>query len=691
MYKVSVVTPFHNVDMGMFQKAADSMRAQTIGFENVEWVIVVHNCEPQYLPQLQEMFKDEKNVLIKELNNEARTPSSPRNYGMKFVTAPYVGYLDGDDSYTTDCLEVVVREAVETQSQVVTFRREYELEKETLFAANEIQAWDLTEWRIVMDHDNLQKDNMFSSPQFITSRLFDVSFLRNHNITFSEEIIWAEDFMFASECLLQADRVCYLPQFIGYHYFINSGSMVQNKQKSFDELVSYFKGVNTMLDFLDSYQVDFNVTGQFLYIVLAQYILSSDLTVEQRKVLCDLAAPYINRFVMLPKRKTYTPEFAYFAYHLSREVMSNPENPMASPILREALNGWSAMMEILRRNVETNYGCRYHFDQVYSLEDYQSYVPLSNYDQTYKRLIDLQTNIGESNILTTEHASHYLLNAKKQLIPCTPGHLRQYMEAFATTLKGCHNVLVTGLSPAIKQTNDGCKIETLESLMVKEYFMNYLFARGQRRAEFCMPEPDPLSFNSTPLADVKTLCQFALLDTDVDQIVALDTQKIADFFDYMMAHREELVDEIRQTNPARADEVNAILTSGQPIAKALWPKLERVVAFGAGEMYEATNRMKQFTGDVPHNNGYYYTEETIYGRAVGDNTDVFETMPDSGSFHEYLPLGIDSETTILSTDVQPDQPYQLVVSNKAGLYRFVTDHVVRIKEVLTQKVQFTIY
>ena len=80
MYKVSVVTPFHNVDMAMFQKAADSMRQQTIGFENIEWVIVVHNCEPQYLPQLQEMFKDDKNVTVKELNNEAKTPSSPRNY-----------------------------------------------------------------------------------------------------------------------------------------------------------------------------------------------------------------------------------------------------------------------------------------------------------------------------------------------------------------------------------------------------------------------------------------------------------------------------------------------------------------------------------------------------------------------------------------------------------------------------------
>lgn len=52
MYKVSVVTPFHNVDMGMFQKCADSMRGQTLGFENIEWIIVVHNSKPHYLPLL---------------------------------------------------------------------------------------------------------------------------------------------------------------------------------------------------------------------------------------------------------------------------------------------------------------------------------------------------------------------------------------------------------------------------------------------------------------------------------------------------------------------------------------------------------------------------------------------------------------------------------------------------------------
>ena len=114
------------------------------------------------------------------------------------------------------------------------------------------------------------------------------------------------------------------------------------------------------------------------------------------------------------------------------------------------------------------------------------------------------------------------------------------------------------------------------------------------------------------------------------------------------------------------------------------------IAFGAGEYYEATAQMKQFTGDIPHNNGYYYTEETIYGRAVADDSDLFETFS-SESFHEYLPLQEPTAATILSTDTKPGVPYQLVVTNSAGLYRYVTDHIVCIQETLLDKILFTIY
>ena len=688
MYKVSVVTPFHNVDMGMFQKCADGMRCQTIGFENIEWIIVVHNSKPHYFPLVTEMFKNDKNVIVKELNDDMHSPASPRNHGMQFVTSSYLGFLDADDSYTPDCLEVVRREMIETQSQVVTFRREYELEKESLHPHTEKVVWNQTEWRIVMDRKDFQLDKMFTGLwPFSTSRLFDVAFLRKHNLTFSDKVLWVEDVWHTGMCLMLADRVCYLPQFIGYHYFINSGSIIQDKKKPMEELIECFKSANIIIDDLSEMGVDITDTANTLFTLLTQYYLASDLTVEQRRTLCDIARPYLEKLQKISPSKIHTPEECYLSYHLSKEVLSNPEDPMASPMLKDAMNGWMDMMNILRNNASTDYGRHYHFDQVETLADYQRLVPMSDFEN-YKRLLDLQANIGESGILTTAPTRQYLINAKEQLIPCTDDHLRPYMESFATTLKRHHNLLVAIVGPRKKQTNDGCTVETLESQMVKKYMWYYHYARGKCRATFSMP--DDLFFKTEPKEEMHTICRYALLDRDIDQIVALDTRRVAEMFDYIMENQEMLMAELREMDNVRADEVAEAFRSGKPLAQALWHQLERVIAFGAGEYYDSTTHMKQFTGQIPHNNGYYYTEETIYGRAVADDSDLFETLPSTG-FHEYLPLEEDNATTVLPTNTKRGVPYQLVVTNNAGLYRYVTDHIVCIQETQIDKILFTIY
>ena len=688
MYKVSVVTPFHNVDMGMFQKCADGMRCQTIGFENIEWIIVVHNSKPHYFPLVTEMFKNDKNVIVKELNDDMHSPASPRNHGMQFVTSPYLGFLDADDSYTPDCLEVVRREMIETQSQVVTFRREYELEKESLHPHTEKVVWNQTEWRIVMDRKDFQLDKMFTGLwPFSTSRLFDVAFLRKHNLTFSDKVLWVEDVWHTGMCLMLADRVCYLPQFIGYHYFINSGSIIQDKKKPMEELIECFKSANIIIDDLSEMGVDITDTANTLFTLLTQYYLASDLTVEQRRTLCDIARPYLEKLQKMSPSKIHTPEECYLSYHLSKEVLSNPEDPMASPMLKDAMNGWMDMMNILRNNASTDYGRHYHFDQVETLADYQRLVPMSDFEN-YKRLLELQANIGESGILTTAPTRQYLINAKEQLIPCTDDHLRPYMESFATTLKRHHNLLVAIVGPRKKQTNDGCTVETLESQMVKKYMWYYHYARGKCRATFSMP--DDLFFKTEPKEEMHTICRYALLDRDIDQIVALDTRRVAEMFDYIMENQETLMAELREMDNVRADEVAEAFRSGKPLAQALWHQLERVIAFGAGEYYDSTTHMKQFTGQIPHNNGYYYTEETIYGRAVADDSDLFETLPSTG-FHEYLPLEEDNAATVLPTNTKPGVPYQLVVTNNAGLYRYVTDHIVCIQETQMDKILFTIY
>ena len=55
------------------------------------------------------------------------------------------------------------------------------------------------------------------------------------------------------------------------------------------------------------------------------------------------------------------------------------------------------------------------------------------------------------------------------------------------------------------------------------------------------------------------------------------------------------------------------------------------------------------------------------------------------------PLNDNNMATLLSTDTKPGDPYQLVVTNSAGLYRYVTDHIVCIQEKQIDKILFTIY
>jgi len=55
-YQVSIITPFHNVDMDMFRNGYKSLQCQTIGFENIEWIVVLHNTKPEIRNEVEKLF-----------------------------------------------------------------------------------------------------------------------------------------------------------------------------------------------------------------------------------------------------------------------------------------------------------------------------------------------------------------------------------------------------------------------------------------------------------------------------------------------------------------------------------------------------------------------------------------------------------------------------------------------------------
>lgn len=690
-YKVSIVTPFHNVDMSMFKNCAASMRAQTIGFDNIQWIIVVHNCKPEYLPQLQEMFRNDSNVELKELNNEARTPSSPRNYGTQFVSAPYVGYLDGDDSYLPDCLEVATREGLATDSDIVVFRRENELEGSNVDASvfKPTILWNNTRKRIIVEKGEWDDEKMFSGTfGFVTNELFRVDFLRKEGLCFDEKITVAEDILFVVSAIGHANRICYLPQLIGYHYFINSQSMVQQSDMSAESIKKRAKDIRHIFDTMRSYGIDTHEYVQGLGSLMAMHILRSPgLTVEERQEIKNVLGPEILGTHMIPARKPFSAEDRRTMLFVTRDVILNPENP-GIEYMKSITDGISELAKILNHNAGTDIGKSYNFGAL-DLRAYRKRVPLSDWS-FYHPIVDLQTRVGEYNILCPDPIKRYISSSDGELTPFTELQSRRYAECLGETLKGQKNILFVRSHPVRTHTNDGATVDTLNSTIVKDYFSNVHFRDGIPQA--VLASPIERYFAETESEDdFFDLIVDALVNRDAQQLVAFTAKELLAVFQTLEALWKDMV----RLMPAgeRRDEVQRILSEGfsQPIAQRLWPALKRVVCFGAGKMSETMVQLRRYIGDLPHNHGYDYLKSAVMGKAVSDNSDLFECIK-KHAFYEFLPVDASEgqNETLLWSELKIGNAYRVVVTNHSGLYRYRTGHVIIPQEVSPITIKFTI-
>ena len=692
-YKVSVVTPFHNVDMQMFGKCAESVRRQSIGFGNIEWIIVLHNCEAGYLESVSSMFSGCDNVLVRELKNDARTPSSPRNYGTSLASGLYVGYLDGDDSYTPDCLEVAVREAVDTKSQIVWFRREVEKERPDLAPPTVSSLWDNTQKRIVVEQGSWDDAKMFSGFfGFATSYLYNLEFLRSNNLSFSDEMLFGEDFLFVVETCAKAQRICYLPQHIGYHYFVNAGSLVQNADKSSEELVNYAEGFRDLFRIMRSYGIDTQEIAQVMCgRNIARFTLGSPrLTVEDRRRIKEILGPDVCAMHLLPPNKFFDAAKRDMLLGMSRDVILNPENP-GETVLRMVLDGAGDMMSILRQNEETDIGRRYNFKGINSFEAFQYRIPITDADY-YRPLIRLQTNVGEKNIFVQEAIDRYYKTSGGNLVPSTRSHSGKYAECFASLLKGRKNLLVARSYPILGVTNDNAEIDTLHSAIVKDYFSMFFYVGGIRQASLSSNLMTYISQGRVEDDDYRDIMKDALLEPSLEQIVGLDTEQLLKAFRSLENDWQKMLAELPESG--RREEVRRILSEGfdVPVARRLWPHLERIIAFGAGQMYESCNALKRYTGGIPHNHGYYFTEETIFGKAVGDDSNLFECIRNY-NVYELMPANSLGENVkpLLWSSAKVGEAYFIVVTGHSGLYRYLTDHVVCPREISPGSIKFTLY
>lgn len=301
-YKISIIMPVYNAEKYL-ENSLDSIVNQTIGIENLQ-VIIVDDKSTDSSPYIMEKYynKYRNNFKIIHLKSNIGAAYGPKNIALNHVEAPYIMFLDSDDSFELDACEVLYNKIIKTNADIVygRYKRIYtdiELLEENKnhyinsnlelvqksHSAFKDRLYKYTDdiidnirlngiigflWRNIVSHiiygntirnsddsngvfDEIYieklEDNiniLRSLPSFWT-KIYDANLILSNNIKFPE-IISAEDLNFLMEAYFNADGIVFLNNQFVYNYYMHDDevkSITKNitYKLVYDSLIGYFK------------------------------------------------------------------------------------------------------------------------------------------------------------------------------------------------------------------------------------------------------------------------------------------------------------------------------------------------------------------------------------------------------------------------------------------------------------------
>ena len=267
-YKISIIIPVYNGEKYL-KNALDSVLNQTIGFENLE-VIIVNDCSRDNSKEIIEEFKMENsvsnesgssNIITIHLDENIGGAYGPRNIALQHASADYLMFLDADDSFEEDACEILYNKINEYDCDIAfgrylrhypeknIVRKSYTPYVETLDVpylddlvnGSNISGFSGFLWRYFIsyffygreinrndNHEIFIKDLKMENkkdmailkilPSFWT-KIYKRSLIEDNDIEFPQ-FVSAEDLNFLLLALFNADGILFLNDAVVYNYYM---------------------------------------------------------------------------------------------------------------------------------------------------------------------------------------------------------------------------------------------------------------------------------------------------------------------------------------------------------------------------------------------------------------------------------------------------------------------------------------
>ena len=308
MYKISIIVPVFNVE-DTLQDAFDSIKSQTIGFENLEVIFVDDKSTDDSSNIIKDYSNKYNNVKAICLEENSGFAGRPRNIGIENATADYLMFLDPDDLFLEDACELLYNNITENNLELVSGN--YNINRDSKIERNN---WNILE---LEDSESSQVDtiednfNMLLTTPSVWSKIFKKEFILKENIEFLVGVP-AQDLVFVSEALLKAKGIGFINIPVVEYIPRQSGESVTSK-KSKSVLAGFIKSYTALYDIAKDYNEDYAWIGpRNLYFWIKQFCLS-DLKLNDKVDLLYMANHLFEEFISSNKLKPpeYLDEFFY--------------------------------------------------------------------------------------------------------------------------------------------------------------------------------------------------------------------------------------------------------------------------------------------------------------------------------------------------------------------------------------------
>ena len=366
---------------------------------------------------------------------------------------------------------------------------------------------------------------------------------------------------------------------------------------------------------------------------------------------------------------------------------------------------------LMKKNKNTEYGKKYHFDEIHTLEEFQDKVPLTTFED-YSDYIDRMINNGEKNLITAYKVKRYASSSgsvgKPKQLPksskdlmnmqemgfCAPmGLAWQYYHDRGEKLGKLKGPLVLVLSGS--KLSNGMKSNGAAQIPL-QYIKPLTPLFTCTPVEVMYPEhPEEMNI-------VYLQLRYALPDENVTYIGSGVITLLTSMFEYLEDNWRMIVDDIEKgtidpsvkmpeklrkkyekrlkPNPERAAFLRKEFEKGfdTPICPRIWPKLKWCYGMAGSNLIIYAEKNRRWIGDIPMHNMGYGAAEGFFAMPVKMNARDYCLLPRSIIF-EFIPVDAPEGTRPVFMDkIKQGEEYEMIVTNFSGLYRYRLYDVVKV-------------